>query len=328
VLEKLLQEAQKESAQTSPKLPPFKSPNSADENSQSLIAEILSSPSSLSSNYCHLQANSNNSSQITAKSNESSTTNSLTQSTSFINKKDLLATSKSEQILSKSATSACSCSTSFTKQTNEQIMLKANGNDEMLPNDAGQAEDDDDDVDLEYVDEDEDTLLNNNNSNPNTINDKLINCNDGKCSDCIKHKKQIDLLIEKQIYHEKQLIKLRKEYEEKMLSKSLELTSSTTSHTNHHNSNTDTPKSTSSTSSSFIINTDYNYNYAKYSSYSPPSLNSASTNESKPNNYIYLNNASSGTTNTNINYENSLKTTSTNDWMKYWSSRPQINPPK
>ena len=324
MLEKLLQEAQKESAQTSPKLPPFKSPNTTtDENSQSLIAEILSSPSSLSSNYCHLsQANSNNSSQITAKSNESSTTNSLTQSTSFINKKDLLATSKNEQILSKSATSACSCS------TNEQIMLKANTNDKMLANEAGQEEDDDDDVDLEYVDEDDDTLLNNNNTNVNTINDKLINCNDGKCSDCIKHKKQIDLLIEKQIYHEKQLIKLRKEYEEKMLSKSLELTSSTTSNANHHNSNTDTPKSTSSSSSSFIINTDYNYNYAKYSSYSPPSLNQASTNESNSNNYIYLNNASSATTNTNINYDNSLKTTSTNDWMKYWSSRPQINPPK
>ncbi len=44
--------------------------------------------------------------------------------------------------------------------------------------------------------------------------------NTEQCSSCIRHKQQIDTLLEKQLDQEKQLFELKKEYDEKFLSKS------------------------------------------------------------------------------------------------------------
>jgi len=161
---------------------------------------------------------------------------------------------------------------------------------------------DDDDVDLEYVDEEEEEKL----KSSVEIRDKIkTEEQTPQCTDCVKHKKQIDSLIERQLYHEKQLIKLRKEYEEKiLLSKSLVISSSSSS--------TSTSSSTpvySGGEASLVTSLCKNPNEtSKYTSYSPPSLVS--------------------NVNTNSNNSNETKTTNTNDWTNYWSSRPQAQPPK
>lgn len=258
VLEKLLQEAQKEASFHS-STPPLPSNNDPLVN---MFTEMLSSPSSISPSSCCQR---------------------------IANVKALNVNSTSALAIASQGQQAGSASCSLkTLKLSDMVRL------------SEQDLDQDDDVDLEYTEEDDTTSLTNNlieTNHVNTLNEIESNkCSSSngrmtdQCKHCLDHKKQIDLLMEKQLCSEKQMIKLRKEYEDKILmNKSLNLTSS-------------------SCSSSASI--------------TPPSLNPAGLNKQLVNN--------SNNNNTNVKSENSTtsENNSNNDWMKYWSSRPQINPPK
>lgn len=111
------------------------------------------------------------------------------------------------------------------------------------------------------------------------------------CPNCAKQKKQIDMLMERQLANEKELIRMRNEYEVRLLNKSLELGSSSGSGKNM------ITRSSSSTISST---------------------------------------SGSNTPTTHITTTNKVVTAATaafepvnpNDWSKYFASRPQIQPPK
>jgi hypothetical protein len=211
VLEKLLQEAQRES--TSNFFPLFKNPTANKANSNNLdefdpsssvnmISDILSSPSSLSSTK---NVNISNNNDSCCRNNKISCSN----------------MSSSQQDIS--------CSANTIKMAPDAIRI----NEQNLDNDG------DDDLDLEYMEEDDGVVGNNASSNSShdstdsniiilnksqKLNENVNNCD--QCKHCSDHKKQIELLIEKQIFSEKQLIKLRKEYEDKLLmSKSLSISS-------------------------------------------------------------------------------------------------------
>jgi hypothetical protein len=298
VLEKLLQEAQKESAYAAAaaasatlandhqSMPPILLPPllSSPSPKSSLIAEILSSPSSLSmSSMATVKTpmSSSSSTEITVKSGSCSrNTHSC-----------YLPVSDSTILISSNLTSI-SGSKSKQAAINNQKMCA----DFINSDDCG-----DDDVDLEYVDEEDDSLNKNITLSEIKISEKLEE--KPQCIDCIKHKKQIDSLIERQLYHEKQLIKLRKEYEDKiLLSKSLVISSS---------SSTPTSTPISSSDASLVTSLCKNGNEtSRYTSYSPPSL------------------ASNVNTNSDFSNCNEIKTTNTHDWVNYWSSRPQAQPPK
>jgi hypothetical protein len=114
----------------------------------------------------------------------------------------------------------------------------------------------------------------------------------GCCSDCQKHKKQIDMLIERQVYHEKQLIKLRKEYEDKyVLAKSLSISSASS-----------TPNSNGSSSLITSLCKQQQQEQQITAEVTSATLtnqnNAADSNNTKP------------------------------EWVNYWSSRPQAQPPK
>jgi hypothetical protein len=303
VLEKLLQEAQKESAayaaaqaststSTSDPLPStMLSPLlSSPSPKSSLIAEILSSPSSLSmSSMATVKTpmSSSSSTEITVKSGSGSR-NTLSS---------YLPVSDSTVLISSNLTSSGGPVVSAKQAAINNIKMCA---DYINSDDCGG---DDDDVDLEYVDEEEEEEEEEEKLKSNVeIREKLVEEQIPQCVDCVKHKKQIDSLVERQLYHEKQLIKLRKEYEEKiLLSKSLVISSSSSS--------SSTPIYSGGESSSLMNSLCKNPNEtSKYTSYSPPSLVS--------------------NVNTNSNNSNDTKTTNTNDWTNYWSSRPQAQPPK
>lgn len=197
---------------------------------------------------------------------------------------------------------------------------------------------DDDDVDLEYVEDEEDeecNRINSNNLNNNTLTDQaasqLIHTemksrqrNKRKhhetCKHCNKHRQEINSLLEKQINQEKELIRLRNEYEIKLLNKSLELSthsskSSSTSNNNRPNSSTNQTKLINATSS-------------PSGPLSPPSFSSSSSTADGQASPIYppppysshREVGNTGGTNTAV--------ISTKDWMKYFASRPQSLPPK
>lgn len=151
---------------------------------------------------------------------------------------------------------------------------------------------DDDDVDLEYVEDDT--------CDEGNYESKSCHQSAGApgpavstpCQNCMKHKKQIDLLIEKQINNEKEMIRLKNDFEIKLLNKSLEM-------------------SYSSTPGSPVKNVSKELN--------PQSDKSTSTSP-------FLSRSSSGTDlDKNKNDANS---SNNNDWIKYFSSRPQAKPPK
>ena len=305
VLEKLLQEAQKETyaaASLSSLLPsdpnarnnkapppqPLASPN-ATVSPTSLIAEILSSPSSLSS-------------MATVKTPMSS--------------------SSSTEITLKSETGSRnthSCYVPLSHHVAEAVSAQKMCADFINSDDCCGG---DEDVDLEYVDEEESsdeqsaaakkTLHESGQSESDAIETL-------QCSDCLKHKKQIDSLIERQIYHEKQLIKLRKEYEEKiLLNKSLIISSSSTSSSS---------SSSSSSSNEALLVT----SLCKNSNDLHSTNKSSNTNTMSPKYAVSYSPPSLANVNTNsptLMNSNEAKMASTHDYINYWSSRPQAQPPK
>lgn len=147
------------------------------------------------------------------------------------------------------------------------------------------------------------------------------------CSHCFSHKQQMEKLIEKQQDTEKQLNNLRKEYEEKCLSKTPDFMSEST---------------TSSISSSSVIEDDVLKNVnsksvshlvastMKRQNSSTATLISIANNNVNPtqgltdlSSFGY----SSGIYNYNSCPTNNLNQDSS-DWIKYWPSRPQCQPPK
>jgi len=149
------------------------------------------------------------------------------------------------------------CCYSNSKSSNVDVIKKVDKNDhEQKSNDTYKQEQEHQSTD-ELLDTEELCL---------TYEDEFssIKMNDN-CDSCLKKRKQIEMLIEKQFRNEKQIINLRNQYEEKfLLNKSFDLTLSTNLQT------------------------------------SPPSTPQY----------------------------NMVSTPNGNDWMKYWSSRPQTKPPK
>lgn len=155
---------------------------------------------------------------------------------------------------------------------------------------------DDDDVDLEYVEDDtyDETSFDNFNAERTNVPGAPGPTVSTPCQNCVKHKKQIELLIEKQIDNQKELIKIKNDYECKLLNKSLEISCTSSS------SSSSTPSTVSVISPS---RTDK-------SICTSPLLSKSGTNTP--------NNASS----------QNAAVINSNDWIKYFSSRPQAHPPK
>lgn len=132
----------------------------------------------------------------------------------------------------------------------------------------------------------------NNNNNNNTYTEHSLNT---ECSHCLKHKQEIDSLIEKQLSQQKEIIRLRNDYELKLLNKSLELS-----------------QSKSTTSSKFMS--------------SSPSPISPSSGLNTPN--AKLNGENCGNSSSSSSNMMNPQKIDTKDWMKYFASRPQSQPPK
>lgn len=110
------------------------------------------------------------------------------------------------------------------------------------------------------------------------------------CPNCAKQKKQIDMLMERQLANEKELIRMRNEYEVRLLNKSLELGSSSGSGKNMiTRSSSSTISSTSGSNTPTTITATNKVVTAATAAFEP---------------------------------------VNPNDWSKYFASRPQIQPPK
>jgi len=134
------------------------------------------------------------------------------------------------------------------------------------------------------------------------------------CTKCFTQKQQIEKLLEKQMEQEKQLNLLRKEYEEKCLSKTPDFMSSS---------------SRSSFSSASLSDDQDEANKKCQVNKIVSSLkrqNSSNTTLVSLTNTNANNNYSSGIYNYNSCIGNG--NSDSPDWMKYWSSRPQCQPPK
>lgn len=128
------------------------------------------------------------------------------------------------------------------------------------------------------------------------------------CLKCFSHKEQIERLLAKQQDTEIQLNSLRKEYEDKCLSKTPDFMSrSNTSSISSSSLNEDQhmKKSQSSATLVSMVNTNSN----------APGLTDLSSFGYASGIYNY------NSCNANLNAESA-------DWMKYWQSRPQTQPPK
>jgi hypothetical protein len=206
-------------------------------------------------------------------------------------------------------------------------------------------DDDDDDVDLEYAeddnnnqenqelksinqnrknktiqqkqkdaDEDNHTLTENSNLTASKMQKKQKqgNTNDECCTTCTKHKKEINDLIQKQLSQQKELINLRNEYELKLLNKSLEVSKFCASSSPSPGS----PASLSSTNSLSLSKISSGLN--------TPATLSNKAQETKLATELKENNCTK-----NVNNElGTVNIRNTNDWMKYFASRPQSQPPK
>ena len=185
----------------------------------------------------------------------------------------------------------------------------------------------DDEVDLEYVEEDSEdsdaqikAFCDNATNNTFTEASQLLTTEkisqmsasakppQPTCTLCQKQKKEINALIEKQLSQEKELIRLRNDYEIKLLNKSLELCQSSAS--------------SSSGKSKFMTSSP--------SPLSPPSL---ASNSGMNTPIFHTKNSSNSAHHTNqaIKTENAndqAATMNTKDYMKYFASRPQSQPPK
>ena len=161
-----------------------------------------------------------------------------------------------------------------------------------------------------------------------------------ECTHCSKHKNEIMLLLDKQAEQEKLIHKLKQEYEEKVLKKSPEFDLSST-----HSS----PMSSSSSTSIIEedirldnVNTKLKSSLKRQNSSTAtlvsPNNNYTSVDVKCPSNDIPYNNTTSFLPTSNdlimstgyssgiFNYKSGNCESA--DWSKYWSSRPQNQPPK
>lgn len=161
-----------------------------------------------------------------------------------------------------------------------------------------------------------------------------------QCSHCLRHQQQIDILLEKQIDQEKMLINLRKEYEQKLLTKSPEfmlssqssISSSISDSESDNNNINDETKATTITKASFQLK-QTNSTIRRQNSSTATLIAAAQTNNTIIN---QPNTSFNSSSNQNLGYPSSIynysKKSSTTDqqpdWIKYWSSRPQTQPPK
>jgi hypothetical protein len=172
------------------------------------------------------------------------------------------------------------------------------------------------------------------------------------CSSCFRHQKQIDILLEKQIDQEKMLINLRKEYEQKMLTKSPEIMMSSQSsfssssvsdcESDSNNFNNDDTKTATHKLNSQLSSKPPSTATLKRQNSSTCTLIAGQTNAPSHNNLLTNNQPLAQNTNNfpianqsvGLGYSSSIynynkkSTIDQPDWMKYWASRPQTQPPK
>lgn len=143
-----------------------------------------------------------------------------------------------------------------------------------------------------------------------------------ECSMCFTHKKQIQNLLEKQKEHETQLITLRNEYQEKCLSKTPDfMCQSSRSSISSICEDQDLTDNKNSQVEE-IVSTMKRQNSSTATLVSTANKKKAADH----NDLISLGSYASGIYNYNSNNFNSNVESA--DWMKYWSSRPQTQPPK
>lgn len=140
------------------------------------------------------------------------------------------------------------------------------------------------------------------------------------CTKCFTQKQQIEKLLEKQKEQEKQLNLLRKEYEEKCLSKTPDfMSSSSRSSFSSASLSDDQDELKKKCQVNKIVS-----NLKRQNSSSTTLVSLTNTNVN--NNVKTFNGYSSGIYNYNSCIGNG--NSDSPDWMKYWSSRPQCQPPK
>lgn len=188
-------------------------------------------------------------------------------------------------------------------------------------------------VDLNGLNNGSQLLMSNITSPIKLIESPIIDNHSLPCNHCSRHQKQIDILLEKQIDQEKLLISLRKEYEQKLLTKSPEfmLSSQSSISSSSASDNEFNPEDNEKTIHSLKdIQQQTNIGLKRQNSSTSTLIavgqqcqqqtqlmNQNSTDLSSQVNYGY----SSGIYNYKKNNDQA-------DWMKYWSSRPQTQPPK
>lgn len=302
ILEKLLQEAQKDasSQRQSPTLLPAPQP---------IRVDVATNPSVIS-------ADSQKSTEMTSSSTKPSNRKQLSSSKMSKSATTEAIPSKSDIAVAGAAEAAAVPIKTSVSAREDRVKMSAFGE---LDYDY------DDDVDLEYVeddndDDDDDTNVIDENGDMNsygTVRSKIAggcmpksSCDPSAstpCPNCLKQKKQIDLLIERQVKNEKELIRMRNEYEVKLLNKSLELST--------HPSQTITGSSSSSSSSSarpVVASSHSDFNICVSSSRSVTSSSSGANTPGTP-----LTHQTSTSADPNAR-----------EWMKYFASRPQTQPPK
>jgi hypothetical protein len=334
VLEKLLHEAQKESQSPLTASPPPLLAMPLIKSFDSFSAISNATTSTIGSDMTVLSKSPNSSFQEVDKMKKSTTNAVSISNNNNISTSSISAVTQSSQAIKTSAyvnVNKSMVASSSKSVASEQVFMPIKNvhqstmfvYDDDLYCGGG---DSDDSVDLEYAEEENDTNNeasssdnNKNNGSPagasnNTFTDttssqmmtRSVKEQQKKkdhvdtCTHCSKHRSEITHLLEKQIAQEKEMIRLRNEYEIKLLNKSLEISHS------------------SSSKSKFMTSSP--------SPLSPPSLSSTSGITTP----IY---SSSSKTAANAVDGGLVETMSnqpinTKDWMKYFASRPQSQPPK
>ena len=158
-----------------------------------------------------------------------------------------------------------------------------------------------------------------------------------ECDYCLKHKKQIDTLLEKQLSQEKQIELLRKEYDEKCLSKSpdfmLHSTSSSISSSSLNEDQDQLNNQTIHASTNLAFLNQSGFKLVAGSQVQPASIASTLKRQNSSTTTLV---AAAGNVKSELpdfvkgmyNYNSSIGNAEPADWMKYWSSRPQTQPPK
>ena len=161
-----------------------------------------------------------------------------------------------------------------------------------------------------------------------------------ECTHCLKHKHEINSLLEKQEEQDRLIFKLKQDYQEKLLTKSPQFVLSNSSSSMCSSSTSliqeefeeekkceinisSLKRQNSSTATLVSPYNNINNNVKSQSSNIIPISNS--TNLYPTSNDLLL---STGYSSGIFNYKNGTGNSETSDWAKYWPSRPQNQPPK